>query len=312
MIGWLGERKVQGILNRLDAKKYTCFHDVLLPIDGETTQIDHILIVGDRCFIIETKAHAGWIFGKINDQQWTQSFNRHSKFSFQNPIRQNYKHVLAVKQYIKDLEITAVVVFTRATLKSQRIGGVLYSRELKAFLLNHGVNKSIDNNASIQSLQQAMITDKNEHQAHVRRLQAKHGGRWRIAVAKAFLFISLALFLSIFGMDTSPPTDVIRTKPIAPTYTQIQPQPIKTNQISKVLTPQKMIKPQQDLPSPIVKGFTKGKVIILDGKKLGILKVGEQTKDGWTLNAADATSAVFSHVSGKIVKLSARQKKSFN
>ncbi|MDQ7003368.1 MAG: nuclease-related domain-containing protein [Ghiorsea sp.] len=177
IIGWLGERKVQGILNSLDAKAYTHFHNVLLPMGGETTQIDHVLIVGDTCFVIETKAHGGWIFGAANAKNWIQQFNKRAKFPFQNPIRQNYKHILALKQYIQDLKVVGVVVFTRATLKSPRIDGVLYSKALKSFILKHDVNKTFDNTASIQALQKAMITNKAEHQAHVRRLQAKHGGR---------------------------------------------------------------------------------------------------------------------------------------
>ena len=304
MIGWFGERRIKGILESLDANQYIHFHDVLLPIDGETTQIDHVLMVGDTCFVIETKAHDGWIFGKANDKQWTQQFNKHSKFRFQNPIRQNHKHILAIKKFVGDMKVVGVVVFTRATLKSHRIDGVLYCKELKSFILKYKLDKTFDNKSSMQSLQKAMITDKAEHKAHVRRLQAKHGGRWRLPVANTFLVTALGLLIFRLGMQSS--TLAVTAKPLPATPTFEQPAQIRNNPLPRAQTPTQTIKPQSQLTPPKVNGFVKGKVIIPNGKSFQVLRVGDQTRDGWKLEAAGATSAVFSHASGKTVKVSVK------
>ncbi|MEJ6389750.1 nuclease-related domain-containing protein [Gymnodinialimonas ulvae] len=69
--------------------------DVTLPTARGTTQIDHIMIDPGGVFVIETKNMAGWIFGGANQSRWTQTLGRR-KTQFQNPLRQNHKHVLAV------------------------------------------------------------------------------------------------------------------------------------------------------------------------------------------------------------------------
>lgn len=85
--------------------------------DG-TTQIDHILISPYGIFVIETKDFKGWIFGDAHQKKWTQSLfgSRRSsiKYQFQNPIRQNYKHVKAAQDFldIDSKSIFNVVVFT--------------------------------------------------------------------------------------------------------------------------------------------------------------------------------------------------------
>lgn len=86
------------VLARLDAKRYLRLNNIYLPLpDGTTTQIDHIVISPYGVFVIETKNYQGWIFGDEHSPQWTQTHYR-AKYRFQNPIRQNYKHLCALEQ----------------------------------------------------------------------------------------------------------------------------------------------------------------------------------------------------------------------
>ena len=65
-------------------------------------------------FVIETKDYKGWIFAGPRDRYWTQVLYR-AKFRFQNPIRQNHRHVLAIRELLEFLPadvIHSVVVFT--------------------------------------------------------------------------------------------------------------------------------------------------------------------------------------------------------
>jgi len=299
--GWIGEQEIRNILSGLNEQAYTCFHDVLLLAREDTTQIDHIVIVGDTCFVIETKAYAGWIFGSEKAKTWTQSLNKRSRFSFQNPIRQNYKHIKAIEPYLKGLKIVGLVVFTEGKFKGDRIEGVLYSKELKAYLLKYNVDKSFDHSAQIHALEQAMITDKAAHQAHVRRLQNKYGGRWRAPVANTFLAASLALVVIWFGYDSkaltqssyAPQLHQTLVKPSHKTVQNTAPQVVRED------------KPMAKLP--VVNGFGEGKVIIPNGRDFRVLKVGEQTRDGWILNVANATSAEFSNSAGQVIKVSAKK-----
>ncbi|MGH8506691.1 MAG: nuclease-related domain-containing protein [Stenotrophobium sp.] len=88
-------------------------HITLRLKDGTTTQIDHILVSRFGIFVIETKDYRGWIFADAKDRYWTQILYR-TKFRFQNPIHQNYKHVCAVRDLLEFLEpdvIRPIVVF---------------------------------------------------------------------------------------------------------------------------------------------------------------------------------------------------------
>lgn len=54
----------------------------------------------------------GWIFGEENQAQWTQKIYKKS-FKFQNPLRQNFKHLKALENalQIPAATIRSVIVF---------------------------------------------------------------------------------------------------------------------------------------------------------------------------------------------------------
>lgn len=96
--GRAGERALrQALRKQLNKKHYILSDIVLKATDGSTTQIDLIVLTENGIFVIEVKNYNGWIFGKEHDKEWTQSFNETAKYTFQNPIHQNYKHVKAVQ-----------------------------------------------------------------------------------------------------------------------------------------------------------------------------------------------------------------------
>jgi hypothetical protein len=97
----------------LPAHAYKAFHNVTLPTPTGTTQIDHVFVSAYGVFVIETKHMRGWIFGGEEQVQWTQKFPRKT-FRFQNPLRQNYKHVKALEAAlgVDPERVHSVVVFT--------------------------------------------------------------------------------------------------------------------------------------------------------------------------------------------------------
>ena len=112
--GWFGESLVSNKAGRrLPAEEYQAFNNVTLPDGNGTTQIDHIYVSRYGVFVVETKNMAGWIFGAENQAQWTQTiYKRKSKF--QNPIRQNYKHIKTLESLlqISQSKLHTVIVFT--------------------------------------------------------------------------------------------------------------------------------------------------------------------------------------------------------
>ena len=67
----------------------------------EFTEIDMLAITSNGIYVFEIKNYRGMIYGSENDRNWTQVFNRRSKFQFYNPIRQNYAHIKAVENYLE-------------------------------------------------------------------------------------------------------------------------------------------------------------------------------------------------------------------
>lgn len=70
--GFLGEKVVSAILSRLNPQKYTVINDVMLNINGKTSQIDHVVVSNYGIFVIETKNYKGWILGDERSEYWTQ------------------------------------------------------------------------------------------------------------------------------------------------------------------------------------------------------------------------------------------------
>ena len=95
--GYVGELFVR-LLARLSLppKTYRAVHNVTLPTEDGTTQIDHVLLSPFGIFVLETKNRKGWIYGSENGANWTQRLFR-NKVTFQNPLRQNARHVKALE-----------------------------------------------------------------------------------------------------------------------------------------------------------------------------------------------------------------------
>ena len=111
--GWIGERWVnKGLQKFLPEQDYMIVANLTLPAQDGTTQIDHVVVSRFGIFVIETKNMKGWIFGKASQAKWTQQIYR-GKNRFQNPVRQNYKHVKAIEDAlgIAEEQIYNLVVF---------------------------------------------------------------------------------------------------------------------------------------------------------------------------------------------------------
>lgn len=131
--GVIGEKVTSMILSRLDKKRYHILHDVLIEVNGRTSQIDHVIVSDYGIFVIETKNYKGWIFGDDDQYYWTQVIDKRKEKMY-NPVKQNAGHVYALKQLLRefsDVPMIPIVVFsTRADLKINTEHEVVYSVNL--------------------------------------------------------------------------------------------------------------------------------------------------------------------------------------
>ena len=149
--GVLGELAVKlGTVLLLPSPEYRRYHNVTLPTDDGTTQIDHVIVSVFGVFVVETKNMRGWIYGRKWDREWSQVFPGRGKYRFQNPLRQNHRHVRAVEDALRDIGlpegvVKSVVVFTGGAELKRKLpdnvtlslgGGSRYMRSLRTVVLS--------------------------------------------------------------------------------------------------------------------------------------------------------------------------------
>ncbi|MBN2824228.1 MAG: NERD domain-containing protein [Campylobacterales bacterium] len=175
--GWFGEKQTQlGMWMKL-GDEYKRFHDVIVPIQNSTTQIDHILISSFGIFVIETKNINGWIFGSETSKYWTQSLYG-KKYTFQNPLHQNYRHTKALASYldIHHDHFHSVVFFIGETakLKTQLPNNVM-THGLSAYIKSF--KDTIFSNAEIEQIERKIqkLKDNNiSTKEHIENLKSRH------------------------------------------------------------------------------------------------------------------------------------------
>lgn len=177
--GMVGEWLVKISANYLlDKETYHAVHNVTLETTDGTTQIDHIFISKYGIFVVETKNYAGWIFGGENQSTWTQKIYKTTN-KFQNPLRQNYKHLKALEAAlnIPFEHLRSVIVFVGgSTFKTDMPANVTYAggfiRHIKSFtqvVFNDAQIRQLVNIVQTQRLKPSLKTNRE----HVKNLESR-------------------------------------------------------------------------------------------------------------------------------------------
>jgi len=111
--GWFGELQVNLAARFFLNKDYHVVKNVTFPTEDGSTQIDHIIISPFGVFVVETKNMRGWIFGRERDKYWTQKLHKNHSQKFQNPLRQNYKHMKTLTELLglPETKVKSLIVF---------------------------------------------------------------------------------------------------------------------------------------------------------------------------------------------------------
>lgn len=180
--GWAGEQRVQRLIRqRLNPLIYVDLHNVTLPTaDGGSTQIDHLIFSPYGLFVLETKNFQGWIFGTEKQREWTQQiFKKRSRF--QNPLRQNYKHIKTLQSLLgmESAHVHSVIAFVgdcefKTEMPPQVTRGDGFAAYIQSFdqavWSPEQMQMWLDKLEEVR-LQPGRATDKR-HVAHVKQLQS--------------------------------------------------------------------------------------------------------------------------------------------
>lgn len=112
--GKRGENRVKWKIGETIKNEQYVINDLILSNNGNTSQIDHVVINPRGVFVIETKNYSGEIYGSENQREWTQVLAYGNvKNKLYNPLKQNATHVYNVKRIVGNLPIHSLVVFVQ-------------------------------------------------------------------------------------------------------------------------------------------------------------------------------------------------------
>lgn len=123
--GKYGEYLIYKQLRNFETNSVAKFlFNVYIPKEnGETTEIDVLMICSKGIFVFESKNYSGWIYGNESQRYWTQVLpkgrGRSQKEKFYNPIMQNRGHIKHLKSLAgEDIPMRSIIAFSeRCTLK---------------------------------------------------------------------------------------------------------------------------------------------------------------------------------------------------
>jgi hypothetical protein len=179
--GMIGERRVRKQLKKLPSEDYRVLNNLLIKGKKGTSQIDHMVISPQGIFVIETKNYSGWIHGSENSEHWTQTIYRH-KTKFYNPIKQNWGHILALKETLPaylNLPYFPIIVFVgKAKLMNlDATTDVIYPHMLFDTVTKQRESRRLthkDMDEIFSTLKEASIGDNQTKRDHVSRI------RWNV------------------------------------------------------------------------------------------------------------------------------------
>ncbi|MDF3934661.1 nuclease-related domain-containing protein [Pseudomonas citronellolis] len=177
--GQIGELLVRLFAHwQLDKATYRRLHNVTLNTPDGTTQIDHVFLSRYGIFVLETKNMSGWIFGGEKQAQWTQKIYKRT-YKFQNPLRQNYKHLKALEATlgVSPEHLHSVITFVGgSTFKTEVPAcvtqGIGFIRYIKSF------QQPVFSETEVATMLNTLQTDRRTpslatHREHVQNLKRR-------------------------------------------------------------------------------------------------------------------------------------------
>ncbi|SMO91084.1 Topoisomerase DNA binding C4 zinc finger [Saccharicrinis carchari] len=177
ILGRLGEYYVARTLKRLNKKDYVVYNNIYLRNNGNTSQIDHLVLSIYGIFVIETKNYKGWIFGNDRSKYWTQILYK-KKYKIYNPVIQNWTHVNFLKRIsfeLKNSNYFPIIVFAGNAKLKKIVSSVpvIYKRKLiRTIKRNKEVHITHEQLAKIdRTIKQSLISGKVIKKEHIKNVK---------------------------------------------------------------------------------------------------------------------------------------------
>lgn len=172
--GFMGEFWLKLELKKLPKNKYKLLNDIMIEDEKGTHQIDHIVLSKYGIFVIEMKNYYGLIIGNQYKEKWYQYLGK-NKYTFHNPMYQNYGHVKALSNVLKlneELFIPITCFSNQVKLKVTSNKPVVQVDTINRNILKY--NEEIitcDLNELSLNIENMNILDKNKRKEHVKNIR---------------------------------------------------------------------------------------------------------------------------------------------
>ncbi|MGY3582127.1 hypothetical protein ACVIGB_000949 [Bradyrhizobium sp. USDA 4341] len=130
----IGDEGEKAVSRELCRSGFKFLHDIVLQVDGRSTQIDHLVAAGGTLVCVEVKAWNGTIYGGRQFRIWTKYGFDGGELRIQNPLHQNRLHMKAVERYSPGADVRGLVVATGKVRFKEPIEGVVNAKLLVAIL----------------------------------------------------------------------------------------------------------------------------------------------------------------------------------
>ena len=172
--GFMGEFWLKLELKKLPKNKYRLLNDIMIEDEKGTHQIDHIVISKYGIFVIEMKNYYGLIIGNQYKEKWYQYLGK-NKYTFHNPMYQNYGHVKALSNVLKlneELFIPITCFSNQVKLKVTSNKPVVQVGTINRNILKYTEEIiTCDLNELSLNIENMNILDKNKRKEHVKNIR---------------------------------------------------------------------------------------------------------------------------------------------
>lgn len=172
----------------LDEQIYRSLNNITLNTSNGTTQIDHVIVSRFGVFVIEAKNYQGWIYGSEKEAEWTQCLKGGRKFKFQNPLRQNYRHIKALCEFLglPETKFHSVVMFWGESEFKTKMPANVLSRNYSSYIKEK--NETLFTDAEVEAIVEALQSGRMQtgllkgletRRVHLESLKGRHGSTTR-------------------------------------------------------------------------------------------------------------------------------------
>lgn len=144
--GTFGEMIVASIFDPrfFGEEEHYIVNDIIFEMaDGQTHQIDHVVVYKTGIFCIETKNVEGLILGHPSIDSW-KVYNGKKSYDIYNPILQNKKHVIVLSEFVEwRHDVHSIIVFIKGNKPKDCGEEVLNLQELKDYVKNYPCQKEM-------------------------------------------------------------------------------------------------------------------------------------------------------------------------